>query len=80
MKIFSSTYLFKPVILNENMSTQYKFNPFPDLDKLVTKKEYLIQTWLRGSLEYRFLPFRTQETIYEKEPLEFYFFPLFQSL
>jgi len=80
MEILSSTCIFKLVKVNEKTHTQYKFNPFPDSDKLLTKKEYLSWTWLRGSLKYCFMPFRTQETIYEKERLEFYFSPLFQTL
>ena len=38
-----------------------------------TKKEHLSWTWLGGSLEYYFLPFRVQETIYERGPLEISF-------
>ena len=52
MKRLSSTCLFKLVKVNENKSTQYKFNPFPYWETLLMKKEYLSQTWLRGSLGY----------------------------
>lgn len=58
MKRFSSTSLFELIKVNENMSTQYKFNPFPDWNRLFTKYEYLSRTWLRGSLEYFFYLFR----------------------
>ena len=63
MKILPITCLFELVKVNEKMSTQYKFNPFLDWDGLAMKKVYLSQKWLRGSLEYCFLPFRIRETI-----------------
>lgn len=76
----SSTYHFELVKVNEMTSTQYKFNPFQTEIDYCMKKEYLSQTWLRGSLRYCFLPFWVQETIYEKGPLEFSFPVLFQTL
>lgn len=80
MKVFPSTCLFELVKVNENTSTQYKIHPFPNRDILSTKKEYLSQTWIRGYFEYLFLPFRTQETIYKNEPLDFSLSPLFKTL
>ena len=41
VKRLPSTCNFKLVKVNELISTQYKFNPFPDWDGLFTKKEYL---------------------------------------
>ena len=41
VKILPSTCLFELVKVNESIPTQYKFNPFPDRDRLFTKKEYL---------------------------------------
>jgi len=67
MKILSRTFLFKLIKVNEKMSIQYNFNPFLDWERIATKNEYLSQTWLRGSLEYCFLPFQIRETIYERE-------------
>jgi len=78
MKRLSSTCLFKLIKVNEKTSTQYNFNPFLYWARMSMKKECLIQTWLRGSPDYCFLSFRTQETIYEKEPLEFFFFHFFK--
>lgn len=80
MKILLSNCLFELVKENEKMYAQYKFNPFPDWDRLFMKKKYLSQTWLGGSPKYHFMPFKAQETIYEKQPLDFYFSLLFQTL
>ena len=41
VKILSITCHFELVKVNELISTQYKFNSFPNGDGLFTKKEYL---------------------------------------
>ena len=41
VKISLSTCLFELVKVNELISTQYKFNPFPNWERLFMKNEYL---------------------------------------
>ena len=57
VKRLLSTCLFELVKLNELISTQYKFNPFLDWDRLFTKKEYLGQTWLKRFSQILFYTF-----------------------
>ena len=58
VKRFPRTCIFELVKVNELISTQYKFNPFPDWDRLFMKNECLSRTWLGGSLRYYFTLFR----------------------
>lgn len=39
----------------EGLSTQYKFNPFPEWDRVVMKKEYPSSLFLGGSPLYTFI-------------------------
>ena len=74
MKILSSNCHFELVKVNEFTWSPYIFTPFSGWDLLFMKMEYLDWTWSRGSLEYYcFIPFRIQETIYEKEDGGFLF-------
>jgi len=80
MKRLSSTCLFELIKVNEKTSTQYKFNPFSEWDRLFTKKEYFSSTQLKGYLEYSFLPFQTQETKFTKKKLWSFLFHLIFKL
>ena len=73
VKRLSSTCLFKLIKVNELISTQYNFNPFPDWDRLFTKNECLNRTWLGGPLRYYFTPFRIWVTTLRKLIMEFSF-------
>ena len=80
MKILSSACPFQLVNKLEMTSTQYKFNAFPDRDRLRTKKEYVDRTWSIGSLLYYFMIFRTWETNWRKRTCGVLFLSLFQTL
>ena len=81
VKRLSSTCHFGLVKLNELISTQYKFNPFPDWDRLFTKKEYHWLNMTKEVLSDIILHFfRIWETNLRKSNYGVLFCPLFQTL
>ena len=78
MKIFPSACPFHLVNGLETTSSQYKFNPFPDWDRLLSKKEYVDRTWSIGSLSYYFILFRTWETKLRKRTCGVLFLSFFK--
>ena len=79
VKRFPSTCLFELVKVNELISTQYKFNPFLDWDRLFTKKEYLSKTWLKRFSQILFYTFSDLSEKFMKKVLVEYYFILFFS-
>ena len=81
VKRLPSTCIFELVKVSELISTQYKFNPFLDWDRLFTKKEYLGQTWLKMFSQILFYTFLDlSDNVTKKVLMEFSFRPLFQTL